>query len=199
MYSQRLKEQFRVIRITMIHTHHPSMMCTVQLHKVYSSNEDFAAVPLERKNSPCPLEQLPGLFHQSFFCKTIYYEQLERTLNLNHQRKLLPFFHCRITISMGAWKLTRMKQAFSYTAGRRITNWYTFRRIIIIKALKNTHFPQRTEHFTKDIQIVNRHMKMGSMSLGIGKCKLHVHQCKLHVQMQITMYINGGIKPTVRI
>ena len=135
MYSQRLKQQFRVIRITMIHTHHPSMMCTVQLHKVYSSNEDFAAVPLERKNSPCPLEQLPGLFHQSFFCKTIYYEQLERTLNLNHQRKLLPFFHCRITISMGAWKLTRMKQAFSYTAGRRITNWYTFRRIIIIKAL----------------------------------------------------------------
>ena len=190
MYSQRLKQQFRVIRITMIHTHHPSMMCTVQLHKVYSSNEDFASVPLERKNSPCPLEQLPGLFHQSFFCKTIYYEQLERTLNLNHQRKLLPFFHCRITISMGAWKLTRMKQAFSYTAGRRITNWYTFRRIIIIKALKNTHFPPKNwtlykrysdsqQAYENGLNVI-RHREMQitctSMQIACTNANYNVHQ-----------------------
>lgn len=36
------------------------MICTVQLHKVYSLNEDFAAVPLVRKNSPCLQEQPRG-------------------------------------------------------------------------------------------------------------------------------------------
>lgn len=58
MYSYRIKQL--TVTIAMIHTHHPSMTCTGQPHKVYSSNEDSAAVPLEQKNSPCPLGQLLG-------------------------------------------------------------------------------------------------------------------------------------------
>ena len=173
MYSQRLKQQFRVIRITLIHTHHPSMMCTVRLHKVYSSNEDFAAVPLERKNSPCPLEQLPGLFHQSLFCKTIYYEQLERILNLNHQRKLFSILSLSNYHKHGSMETNKNETGIFIYCWQENNKLIQLQKDNNIKSFKKIPISsQRTEHFTKDTQIVNRYMKMGSMSLGIGKFKL---------------------------
>lgn len=136
----------------MIHTHHPSMICTAQLHKVYPSSEDSAAAPLEQKNNPCPLEQLPGPVHQPFSCKTML---------IDSYISILPLLSYHELESMVTNKNITAIFIYCQNENNKLVQFQEDNKCL--KALKIL-IPKK--NFTKEysIQIVNRHMKMSSTS-----------------------------------